>query len=273
MRGGPSWTAQAVCWYRAAELRRSDRILEDPWSERFLGPAAAALLYAPVARPLIHGFRGLGNTIALRHRFIDDEVERSIRSGVTDVLLLGAGYDTRPWRFADRIGLGRFWEVDHPATAAAKVARARKMPTAQVVRLSCDFESQRLADVLRDGGFPFGSRVMVVWEGVTMYLSRPAVVETLDTLHHIVGRGSNLVADFWQAPSNRIQRLHAAVLGAIGEPLTFPLAPTELSALVEPLGWGVEKKVTASDLADQYARERHVYPSSWLAVLTATEPN
>lgn len=264
-------TAEAVCFFRAAEHRRLDRVLVDPWSERFLGASASALLRFGPGRRLAHRFRGLGTTIALRHRYFDDLVETALRDGVENVLLLGAGYDTRCWRFADRIGRGTFWEVDHPATAAAKAAVASHLPTAPVQRLVTDFQSRRTEDVLRDGGFPVGARAAVVWEGVTMYLHRAAVVDTLDAIRRAVGPGSVLGVDFWRAPSRAIERVHAGVLGLIGEPLTFPLHPDALPALVEPLGWRVTDIADAPALAARRAVARSVYPASWMATLLATE--
>src|SRR5690349_3628384 len=111
MRGLPSITAEAVCFMRALEQRREarERILDDPWAEAFLSPIARGTLTAVKASGDLGQdaerllFPGVTTYVLARHRFIDDALARRLSEGdVEQVMLLGAGYDTRAWRFADR---------------------------------------------------------------------------------------------------------------------------------------------------------------------------
>ena len=98
----------------------------------------------------------------LRHRFIDEHLVTALDAGVAQVVLLGAGYDTRAYRFADQLDGRPVFEVDLAPISRAKAATIAKhseqFPDANVVRIEIDFESQALTDVLPDAGFDIAGR-------------------------------------------------------------------------------------------------------------------
>ena len=140
---------------------------------------------------------GLRGFVIARHRFIDDALTAATEQGIDQLVLLGAGYDTRAWRFADVLGDTPVFEVDHPATGArkARIADAKLPEQPHIVRVPIDFQTQDLATRLRDEGFAPGKRTFVVWEGVSVYLMRDAVIGTLTSLAALCGPGSQLALD------------------------------------------------------------------------------
>lgn len=121
---------------------------------------------------------------AWRHRFIDDWLRGRLcgRRGQT-VLLIGAGFDSRAWRLKG----GRWIEVDEPALMQYKEER---LPAVQcpnsLTRLSIEFDRQSLADLLTP--HRTGDEIVIVIEGVLMYLPRAAIHALLDTLQDLFPR-------------------------------------------------------------------------------------
>jgi methyltransferase (TIGR00027 family) len=119
-----------------------------------------------------------------RHRIIDDLLRKylQINPGLR-VLLLGAGFDTRAFRLAG----GQWLELDQPALISFKEARlpAGEAPNA-LQRVSIDFSNESLADKLAHWKGP--ESVVVVMEGVSMYLGPEQLQATLDTLGEVFPR-------------------------------------------------------------------------------------
>jgi methyltransferase (TIGR00027 family) len=281
MRDAPSRTAEAVCFMRASDQRRQpgQRILDDPQAKRFLGPLLRATLKTmKVGRRITDQAEafspGLLAYILTRHRCIDDALTESLPQGVDQLVLLGAGYDTRPWRFAKALEHTRVFAVDHPSTGRRKAKVIAKhpvdFPDVGVVPVAIDFQTHSLKTRLLEAGFQPGKRTFVVWEGVSMYLTRDAVKETLETMHVLSGPGSELMMDFWymvDAPNlvSTLLRMSPHLLHFVGEPVTFGIHPDDVEAFLGRLGYETVDIAIASELERRYVRDgRRVYPASYV---------
>ncbi len=172
-----SRTALLVAAYRARASRRDPPLISDPWASSLAGAEGEALA-AAVDRILVD--RELW--LALRVAFIDAEVLHWSREEpeMRQVVILGAGLDTRAARFAHP-GV-RFFEVDHPASQADKLARLRETPGYPLdcaTYVACDFERDDFVDRLLSAGLDPSAPALVVWEGVSYYLPEAAVRSTL----------------------------------------------------------------------------------------------
>jgi methyltransferase (TIGR00027 family) len=113
----PSRTAIAAASHRAAhQILEKGSIISDPFALRILGQGAESLVREAQEHP---SRRRMRLFIAARSRFAEDEVAAAVAGGVRQLVLLGAGLDTHPYRrpLCDRL---RIFEVDHPATQAWK---------------------------------------------------------------------------------------------------------------------------------------------------------
>jgi len=259
MRSWPSLTAEAVCLARALEHRRHDRLVHDPH--------AIGFLRAP-ARALVHGARlagpagdlaergldpGLVASIGARHGWIDERLT-AWAPQVRQVLLLGAGYDSRPWRLPlhDTVVV----EVDHPATARRKARRVRRLGLQASARhtLTADLAGQSLRDVLAESPLRAGLPTAIVWEGVSMYLHEADVVRTLADLRQALGPELIVLLDVW-ARTTQPPHLHLAErsgrvgLAALGEPLRFELPPAALPGWMQRHGYTVSRHTDTHTLA------------------------
>src|SRR5689334_11897948 len=139
----------------------STRVVDDPWAQWFLSRASRAALRAWSGSLTGRTLRRLGlagtTWVPLRHRYIDDHLVRLLDEGATQVVLLGAGYDMRAYRLADKLDGRPVFEVDLPAISRAKAAtiasHAAEFPQTNVVRVEIDFEQQTLGEVLTAAGF------------------------------------------------------------------------------------------------------------------------
>ena len=198
----------------------------------------------------------------LRHRFIDDHLTTALDAGATQVVLLGAGYDTRAYRFADQLAGRPVFEVDLAAISRAKAAtierHAEEFPAANVVRVEIDFETQTLAEVLTAAGFATGAQTFFTWEGVPMYLTRAAVAATLDGVHDLGGPGSQIAHDMWFLVDDpglmgTARRVVPSALSLIGEPVTFAVHPEDYEAFLGRHGFRFVEWALASELQTRYA--------------------
>jgi methyltransferase (TIGR00027 family) len=75
---------------------------------------AVAMCLMEIVAPGSYGF-----TIA-RTRYFDEALLQEARAGIQQLVLLGAGYDSRLFRFHDALRGVCIFEIDHPATQARK---------------------------------------------------------------------------------------------------------------------------------------------------------
>lgn len=195
-----------------------------------------------------------------RHRFIDEHLLAT--TDAEQVLVLGAGYDSRAYRFASRLGNRRVFEVDLPPMSRRKAAIVAAHPDRfaadAYTRVEIDFRRQGLADVVPDAGFVSGASTFVVWEGVAPYLDEVAVETTLDALRTLCGPGSVLAMDLWDGtggpgPFAPLRRLGARAIALVGEPVTFGAAPVAARHLLHRHGFAVTDLAEADELTTRYA--------------------
>lgn len=292
-KNSASYTAQIMALYRAMETRRGaggrprqgsgdgpadgggsrmpKRLFADPYAEVFLSgrlrlasriaafSAGQRWLYRYMQRRLPGA---LGSGIA-RTRYIDDLLERRLADGVRQVILLGAGFDTRALRLPalQRVNV---LEIDHPDTSARKQLFLRKtvQPLPAHVRfLSIDFNQQGLAELFRQRGIVISQPTVVLWEGVTNYLERAAV----DAVLRLVGRfpkGSAIIFTYihrgvleepaaWHGAEKLI-----AELDSIEERWTCGFLPEELPEYLRGCGLRLVEDQGAAEYRQRYMPER-----------------
>jgi methyltransferase (TIGR00027 family) len=226
-------------------------VIDDPYAQQMLPTKwarAESLLRIP-------GLGRLGRNRSLaylgaRTRFFDEFVADAISGGIGQVVVLGAGYDSRAWRFA-RPGV-TFYEVDLPVTQADKRARA---PEAGPIFVPADLTQPSLADALTDAGYRSGEQTAFTAEGLTMYLTEKQVAGLLDTLSAIGGSGSRLAVNFgvgFEQRGSQRGRISRKVMAAGGEEFRFRLTPEDSPSFMERTGWTTTAQFTGPQLRDRY---------------------
>lgn len=202
--GAPSRTAEYMALFRALESVRpvGERLFEDRAATSFLRPSLRAVTSAarfPPAHALIvalidHRWPGPRLSGAVRTRVIDDFVTGAMEGGCTQLVLLGAGYDTRATRLP-AAAASTVFEIDYPETQARKRA-ALGHASDRIRYVALDFERKALAPALIDAGLNGSARTCVLWEGVFSYLTPEAIDATLAALVEVCAPRSQILLTY-----------------------------------------------------------------------------
>lgn len=164
-----------------------------------------------------------------RTTYYDAALQRHL-AGTDQLVILGAGFDTRVFRLPPESRV-RCFEIDMPRTQAYKIAMLQKagLPTHLATYVAADFETEDWMEKLVAAGFDPGRPALFLWEAVTMYLDRPSVEATL---RRIAGTapGSAVAFDYFStailASGSPYMRYARAATNYVGEPLGFGIDNT-----------------------------------------------
>ena len=283
-----SKSALAAAAVRAIESYRpwKERLFEDRFACRFLPPVWRGIiellrlpgLGSAVLAMRERQFPGVMGNLFCRTRFIDDALRDALGKGLDQVVILGAGFDSRAYRIPG-IEQTSVFEVDHPAPQAEKQARLKRMLgtlPSHVTFVPIDFDRQQLEDVMAAAAFRTGTRTFFIWEGVTQYITAEAVDATFRYVSRAAATGSEIVFTYIRrgivdgsARSAADQKL-VSVLQRVGMPWVFGLDPTELAQYLAERGLKLIKDGGASDYQARYldpiGRKMNVFEGERIAL-------
>ena len=263
MQGEASTTAIMAAMARAIHRIDDDHpwVLDDPYAQPLVGAQWDELrplldsIFAPPVQQVIRG------GLAARSRYAED---RFLTGGTDQYVLLGAGLDSFAWRRPDVLRRAKVFEVDHPLTQAWKRDRiaALHLPTADgPTFVPCDFEHERLHDGLEQAGFDWGRPATFSWTGVSMYLTVPAIEETLRTIAS--GAAGTEIVLSYSPPREELDELSRAFLDVMtplaasrGEPIQSFFEEQEIVALVKRCGLDVADHPSHGELNERYLSGR-----------------
>ncbi|HEY3272558.1 MAG TPA: class I SAM-dependent methyltransferase [Methanocella sp.] len=207
---GASAMAGKIAMMRACESCKpeDERICYDPYAIRFLDPGAQKyVLQSPEsARAIlaqIDGLMpGLAGSVVARVRYFDDVARASVDKGFRQIVILGAGYDTRAYRIHELKTI-RVFEVDRPETISAKSGIIREIfgsLPGHVTYVSVNFDKEGPGRQLAAGGYDPSQKTLFIMEGLLMYLSPESVDGTLAFVVNNSGKGSAVLFD--HSPAN-----------------------------------------------------------------------
>jgi methyltransferase (TIGR00027 family) len=265
--GQPSFTAFTAAAARAAHLivDAAPVIFADTLAGAMLGERADELIAfhrAHGTHPILACARAQATC---RSRYAEDSLADGIGRGIGQYVLLGAGLDS----FASRSPLAarvRVFEIDHPATQEWKrrvrpAAGSGRPAAGGVTFVPVDFARDSLRDRLGQAGFDFTRPAFVSWLGVTMYLERSAIEQTLSVAGGFTP-GSEIVVDYMLPAGLRDEAgdYYAEQIGAAsaerGEPWLSLFAPDDMADLLSRHGFGPVRHVRQRDMIPAVAWER-----------------
>jgi len=197
-----------------------------------------------------------------RTRYIDYLLERAAGQGITQIVVLGAGFDSRAYRYHRAYPKATFFEVDRPATIRAKekaVAQILGTLPPYVHYAPIDFDSQSLEGALSSAGYDSAKRTFFILEGVTMYVTEAGIGATFSFIAHRSPSGSSVVFDYIlrRVSSGDYKGLYAASSAAkgvarIGEPFVTGWTSEEAAAFADRHGLSVLSDLDARELTRRY---------------------
>ncbi len=276
-----SWTAEMTATFRALEFIRpgKDRLIDDPYAVQFLRPSLRLLLKSGLLSRFAlwlmvdRRFPGASVTIVSRIRFVDDCLEKAIGDGIEQLVVLGAGYDSRAYRFAG-LKQRKVFEVDHPNTQHLKKNKVTrifgKLPD-HVQYVPVNFETEALMPKLKSSGYNPGLKTLFLWEGVCKYLTDTAVSDLLTAVSANTIKGSAIVFDYLfesMIRNSTCSQLTERMLDfqdKKGEPFIFGLPEKNPEDFVKLRGFSDVTNTTAAKIKQHYfnnvprARHHHTF--------------
>jgi methyltransferase (TIGR00027 family) len=197
-----SLTAAGIAIARGVESEKpeEERICYDPYARLFV-PGWLYLTLAFFIRSGYAARRGPGvrEFLLAREHYIDDILLEFLNKDLQQLVILGAGYDSRAYRVEGLKARVKIFEVDHPATQADKLKKVRAVfgtIPAHVTFVSIDFDTQILEERLPESGYDPALITLFIWQGVTMYMTAESVDNTLRFVTHHSAPGSAIVFDY-----------------------------------------------------------------------------
>ncbi|WPG38902.1 class I SAM-dependent methyltransferase [Variovorax sp. EBFNA2] len=253
-----SRTALATALMRSIHSRSAPApLLDDTWGERLV-PDAVRTAFRE--RALVRRDASATGTletalddamranaaypdVILRSRYTEDALQDAVARGITQYVLIGAGFDSFVCRVPDWAQGLDIYEVDHPATQPLKrqrLAACGVPPSASVHFVEADLSAESLGAALARSPFNTTQPAFFSWLGVTVYLTREANLAALRDIATCAAHGSELVFTYideaaLHAGPEAFQKLRSDV-AAVGEEFLSGFDPKTLGPLLRGTG-------------------------------------
>jgi len=143
--------------------------------------------------------KGMYEYVIARSKYIESIFKHALAERFGQIVIFGAGFDTRALRFKDTAGEIRIFELDISATQNAKIGqylkRGLEMPE-NLIFVPIDFDKESLSAKLEEVGFDRHKRSLFILEGVLMYLQPESANKTFRTMQEFAGMRSEVVFDY-----------------------------------------------------------------------------
>jgi len=259
----PSRSAEGVALVRAIEAQKpeGERICYDPYARGLIDGGMSFILSKLVIDSGIYERMAPGAVafIVTRERYIDDFLKAELSEGLDQVVILGAGFDTRAYRIAG-IEKTRVFEIDQPATQAVKLERLKKVIDplpGHVTFIPVDFNTQTLGERLSAGGYDERCKTLFIWQGVTYFLTAEGVDNTLAFIAHHSGPDSALIFDYFynavlRDKSRRDVKMLQQAARLSGEQYLFGIDEGQVEPFLSQRGLRAVRNTTLEDLKRLY---------------------
>jgi methyltransferase (TIGR00027 family) len=252
------WSAGAKAFEYS--LPKNMRVIEDPLARYYASAAGLKMV------EMLQSFNpALRKSIVLRARYMDDYARKCLHDGYDQIVLMGAGYDSRFWRIPE-FRQADVYELDLESTQLVKKSLTRRLMGGlppNVKYISMDFSKHSIAAKLKTAGFKDYKKTLFIWEGVTLFLNLDIVLDILGHLKEIA-QASRVVFDF--VPPELIEdetnyqgnRKLIELCASIKEPLTFGCHPHKMKMILQSLGYINIKIVNMSEANRIYCGSNNI---------------
>ena len=279
-----SHTAEGVAALRAAGAHERNPDIRNPdyLAERFIGSGQRLVVkIAPLRAASLSIFDralpGLYWFLTARTKYFDAVLLQEVQAGVQQVVILGAGADSRAYRFADQLAEVQVFELDHPATGAWKQQQIRRLfssPPKQVSYVPVDFSSEALDEALDRADVKREQQTFFLWEGVVPYLTFEAIDATLAAVARFA-EGSSIAFDylyqdiFTEATSYPESHKFFSYLAKHGEPLLTGFDSAELDDYLARYGLELADHAGPEELVRRHLKDSKGHIQSFAAIAHA----
>jgi len=208
---------------------------------------------------------GIYEYVIARTKYLDAVFIEALEQGFTQIVIFGAGFDSRALRF-NKLNRGtRIFELDAPLTQRdkVKVYLDKKLVIPEnLVFVPIDFNREKLADKMAKAGFVPNRKSLFILEGVTMYLSQEAIESTFHFISDVAGTGSLIVFDYIHASVLRKENKYYGekkiynTVAQVGEEWTFALEESQVEQFLGKYGFRKKDHNSAHELEEKFFRNK-----------------
>jgi len=206
---------------------------------------------------------GIYEYVIARTKYFDAVFMEALEHGFDQIVIFGAGFDSRALRF-NKLNKGtKIFELDAPITQGEKLKayhlKKLVMPE-NLVFVPIDFNKDNLADIIYKAGFIARKKSLFLLEGVTMYLSQGAIEKTFRFMSYVSGTESLIVFDYIYASVLRKENKYYGegeiykTVAKVGEEWTFALEEGEIKEFLSRYGFSLKNHSGKPELEDMYLR-------------------
>ena len=260
-RKEPDNTAARTALWRGLHLQvdAEPHILDDEIGLRLIAPPDGWQ-----ERPDMKYTQRLRASVVARARLIEDFVVNLNQQGIGQYVILGAGLDTFAQRRPEAVSPLHIFEIDQPDTLAWKEQRLNEIGLGMADDLHfvpVDFETSSWWEQLLAAGFDTSRPAVVACTGVSLYLTREAIVAMLKQVARLEA-GSQLFMSFYlpldllDEEDQPMQQLAEKGAREAGTPMVSFFKPDEILNMALEAGFKEAKTVSTKEIEEAYFANR-----------------
>lgn len=202
--------------------------------------------------------------VIARTKIIDAEFKQAMEQGFEQILIFGAGFDSRGIRLGSNTKNVRVFELEAPLTQSAKIERYHRKKIAipdNLVFVPIDFARESLRERLLQKGYKKGRPTLFILEGLIMYLQPESVDSTFRVIEEFSGAGSRIVFDYIYSSIVRRENLYEgereiykSVAGS-GEGFRFGIEKGYTDKFLSRYGFKAKKILDDASLEEMFFRD------------------
>jgi methyltransferase (TIGR00027 family) len=209
---------------------------------------------------------GMYEYVIARTKYIDSIFEKAILKEFDQILVFGAGFDSRGIRFLNKNSKTNVFELDVPITQNAKMNQLKKRGVElnpHIIFISIDFNKESLENKLDESGFRKNRKSLFVLEGLTMYLSAESVDSTFRAIEKISGINSEIVFDYVYLSVLRRENIYYGekdvfnTVNKTGENWTFGIEKGEIETFLKDHNLRLIEHNNSEELENKYFKDEY----------------
>jgi len=262
-----SRTAGFICMYRAASYLEKNELYK---SEDYIAPKLLPVPLKFLIKYRLINFKwpffpkGIYEYVIARTKYLDNIFKESMENGIDQILLFGAGFDTRAVRFTEKNMKTKIFELDTLYTQTAKIEQFRKRDISipgNTIFIPIDFHVDSVSEKLESNGFNRNKTTLFIMEGIIQYLNKESVDKLFKLIYELSVPGSRAVFDYIYASVLRRENIYYGEsniykkVNSAREPWLFGIEKGETEAFVKNYHFQLIQDLNSEDLEKMFFRD------------------
>jgi len=202
--------------------------------------------------------KGIYQYVIARTKYLDNIFIESIKQGIDQVVILGAGFDSRAIRLLDEKDFVRVYEVDIHTTINAKLKQYKKrkikLPNHDIL-IPVNFEKDNIRTKLNEYSYNKDKKTFFILEGLTMYLSEDSVKEAFSFITDYSPQGSIIVFDYVHASVLRLENKYYGEIKKDNEQWIFGIDENEINNFLMYFNLSLVDHLNSKEMEERYFKD------------------